>query len=640
MLSKSLRTLRTLALLFPFACSPLFAAGASVIINPTSHNYGIEAVDLKTTAFDFQVTNFGTSTVNVTSFDLSSTAFELPQGVAPVKLLAGQTTHYTVLFAPTKAQVYTGTFNVHIDNGQNLSTSLTGTGQTTTAKAVLSTNMLAFGTVPQGQKAKQTVTITNSGGQSVTLSNATTQPPFSVTAAGSLTIPPGGTLPLNVTFNPTTVGPVSGLIVLSYSSLPTADVVLSATVTAPTTLAVVSFPTLPAATQSAKYQAYFAAAGGTAPYSWQLQSGSTLPAGLTLGSDGTITGTVASSVTAGTYNFNVSVNDSSIPKLAARQQVTLTVGKPNGANCNNISFNVANTSTPIQGLDVLGTGTYLGAVGGLYPNGSNIRPIDHTSYGIGLAQGIQPLNANGLPDPNGKEVIVLIGESNVHTEGDGIAEDANADPQKNPAVLVVNAGLGDGTAAVLADPNSAFWTTILDYIIPNYGVTPMQVVAAWIEPTDALNTGVFPGDIATLQGQIESETRNLHTLFPNLKMAYLSSRIYAGYSNGVSTTNPEPYAYEDGFAVKYSIQDQLDGINNLNFAPSKGPVAAPWMSWGPYTWADGLVVPSTTGHLWSCQDVKGDGIHPTKTSGKEEVANQVVQFFKSDPTTTPWYLAP
>jgi hypothetical protein len=164
-------------------------------------------------------------------------------------------------------------------------------------------------------------------------------------------------------------------------------------------------------------------------------------------------------------------------------------------------------------------------------------------------------------------------------------------------------------------------------------------VAAWVEPTDALTSGTFPSDIGPLQSEIEGEIQNLLLYFPNMKLAYLSSRIYSGYSNGVDEINPEPYAFEDGFAVKWAIQDQLDGNPNLNFDPSKGPVRAPWLSWGPYTWADGLVVPSSNGSVWSCQDIKGDGTHPSKTVGTQKVASQILDFFKTDDTTTPWFLA-
>ncbi|MFL0198037.1 hypothetical protein ACJDU8_21085 [Clostridium sp. WILCCON 0269] len=55
---------------------------------------------------------------------------------------------------------------------------------------------------------------------------------------------------------------------------------------------------------------YFYAYGGTAPYTFTLASGSSMPPGLTLGTDGSITGTPTKS---GSTNFTVVVTDSSKP---------------------------------------------------------------------------------------------------------------------------------------------------------------------------------------------------------------------------------------------------------------------------------------------------------------------------------------
>jgi len=85
-----------------------------------------------------------------------------------------------------------------------------------------------------------------------------------------------------------------------------------------------------------------------------------------------------------------------------------------------------------------------------------------------------------------------------------------------------------------------------------------------------------------IQGAYEAVMNNVHTFFSNVTLAYVSSRIYAGYSNGIKTIDPEPYAYEAGFAVKNAINDQLSGNANLNYNSALGAVMAPWMSWGPY----------------------------------------------------------
>ena len=55
---------------------------------------------------------------------------------------------------------------------------------------------------------------------------------------------------------------------------------------------------------------------------------------------------------------------------------------------------------------------------------------------------------------------------------------------------------------------------------------------------------------------------------PNVKLAYLSSRTYGGYAT--TPLNPEPYAYESGFSVKWLIEGQLKGEAALNYDPGEG----------------------------------------------------------------------
>jgi hypothetical protein len=79
---------------------------------------------------------------------------------------------------------------------------------------------------------------------------------------------------------------------------------------------------LPVATAKNRYALTFSATGGYGGYTFALASGSLLPAGLTLGSSGTLSGTPT---TAGTYTFTITAKDKKQPSLTGSQQVTLTV---------------------------------------------------------------------------------------------------------------------------------------------------------------------------------------------------------------------------------------------------------------------------------------------------------------------------
>jgi hypothetical protein len=119
-------------------------------------------------------------------------------------------------------------------------------------------------------------------------------------------------------------------------------------------------------------------------------------------------------VATGNYTFTAQVQDSTSATVS--KAFTLSVYANLGDNCANLSFNVPSTSTPITALTDLGTGTYQGSQGGLYPNGSNVRPAPHDADGVAFAQGIQPLDANGNPSPTGKYVLLAIGESTAQNE--------------------------------------------------------------------------------------------------------------------------------------------------------------------------------------------------------------------------------
>jgi hypothetical protein len=487
--------------------------------------------------------------------------------------------------------------------------------------------------------AGQTITIKNTGGQSMKLTAITLSPTDVTTSSVQLpaTIQKGGSLSLQVFYTPSFERTETGAIDLVYDSVADGGSSLTGTGVAATSLSIATFPTLPQATKSSAYQATLQASAGTAPFTWKVASGSTLPKGLTLSSAGVLSGTLDSSVATGNTTFSIQVTDAA--KKTATTKFTLGVFANLGDNCNDISFDVPNTSTPIVALNDLGTGTYQGSQGGLYANGSNTRPSSHDADGVGIAQTIQPLDSDGNPDPDGKEVVIAVGESTAQNEFNFFLPIANADPAKNPSVLLVNGAQGGGTPHSFATTTSSYWATVMNDYLPQNNVTAKQVVAAWIEDTDGIATGTFPTDMTTLQSEYETMMQTMLTLFPNLKLVYFSSRVYGGYSNGVGQPdNPEPYAYEVGFAVKWAIQDQINGKSSLNYDPNKGKVVAPWMSWGPYYWSNGMLGRSD-GTVWDCEDFSPDGTHPSSTFGQGKVATPLLNFLKTDDTTTPWYLA-
>lgn len=289
------------------------------------------------------------------------------------------------------------------------------------------------------------------------------------------------------------------------------------------------------------------------------------------------------------------------------------------------------TSVGFTPVDDLAAGTYQGMQGGLYPGGSNERPGAHTNQGMALSGLVLPRNAAGLPDPvAGKIVFLSIGMSNTRNESSALAPKIAADPLRDPAVVFVNGAQGGMDAEQTKSITSPYWSFV-DQQLTAAGATFAQVQAVWLKQAIAGINKAFPADAQQLQADLGAIVQILRVKFPNLNLVYLSSRIYAGYAS--TSLNPEPYAYQSAFAVKWLIQSQIEGPGVAAF-PVEAP-GTPWLSWAAYLWADGLS-PRSDGLTYSCTDFNSDGTHPS-AAGSAKVADQLMGWLHSDPTTKLWY---
>jgi hypothetical protein len=305
----------------------------------------------------------------------------------------------------------------------------------------------------------------------------------------------------------------------------------------------------------------------------------------------------------------------------------------------------ARESTGVVPLCDLGTGSYKGEDGGLYGGGSNEPPPAHRAAVERELAKIQPLDADGKPAPDGKIGFISVGMSNTTMEFSTFKKKADADPRKSPAVVIVDTAQGARVASVWANdaegnrgPNP--WP-VVDERLKEARVSPLQVQLAWVK--HAQNQ---PHTLSAMPRMIHAQYLAANTMltlqrlrqrFPNLRVAYLSSRIYAGYAT--TPLNPEPFAYEGAFAVRWVIQAQAKGDPLLNFDPARGTVLAPAAVWGPYLWTDGIKPRKTDNLVWLKEDVTpNDGTHPSN-SGRDKVATLLLDFLHQNPLASTWYLA-
>ena len=304
----------------------------------------------------------------------------------------------------------------------------------------------------------------------------------------------------------------------------------------------------------------------------------------------------------------------------------------------------AKETTGLVPITEMASWLYKGQTGGLYGEGRNTPPDSHQAAAIKELAKIQPLDAKGKPSKTGKTVLISLGMSNTTQEFSFFKKLADADPNKSPSVIIVDCAQGGQAAHEWAYPDELLnnkrptpWN-VMDQRIKKAGVTSAQVQVVWIKQAqkNPAGLGEFPKHAKSLQDDTAEIIRMLKKQFVNLQVAYLSSRIYAGYA--VSELNPEPYAYESAFSVRWLIEDQINGNQDLNYDSAKGREKSPLLLWGPYLWADGVKGRKSDDLVWEREDFAGDGTHPS-TTGRRKVAEMLLGFFKSDTNTRGWFLA-
>ena len=313
--------------------------------------------------------------------------------------------------------------------------------------------------------------------------------------------------------------------------------------------------------------------------------------------------------------------------------------------------NCSRTSVGFTPLTDLGQARYHGYGGGLYPGGSNTPPRSYLDAGLAAARQVRPLAPNGAPSGSGRIVLLSVGMSNASLEFRAFLRAAATDraltpgallrpapsassqmlqrirasaislPLEDQRVMLVNGAFPSFDAEKIVK-NETSYLAIVHTDLADAGVTADQVQAIWVYEAIAGEREPFPADAQTLQRDLGTIIAMLTTQFPNLRLVYVTSREYAGYA--ISPLNPEPYAYESGYAVKWTVAGRM-----------ADPGKRPWVAWGPYTWADGTH-PRSDGLTWNCGDFEPDGTHPS-AQGAEKLGRMMLGFFTANPTTRTWF---
>ncbi len=273
--------------------------------------------------------------------------------------------------------------------------------------------------------------------------------------------------------------------------------------------------------------------------------------------------------------------------------------------------------------------------GGLYGQGQNTPPAELQKAAEAELAKIVPLDKDGKPAADGTIGFVSISMSNATQEFSTFKRLADRDAARSPRVTIVDCAQSGQAMAEWVDPDALPWE-VAGQRLSAAGVSPQQVQVAWVKLANKVPRGDLKEHGAKLQQDTTAVVQNAKAKFPNLRIVYLGSRIYGGYTAGA--LNPEPYAYESAFVCRWLIQDQMQGSAALQYDAAKGPVKAPLLVWGPYFWGDGVTPRKSDGLVWNREDFANDGTHPSN-SGRDKVARLILDFCKTDPLARPWFTA-
>jgi HYDIN/CFA65/VesB family protein/ASPM-SPD-2-Hydin domain-containing protein/centrosomal CEP192-like protein len=181
------------------------------------------------------LTNSGASNVTISQATVTGGGFGLSGLSTPLTLAPGQSKNFSVVFSPQSTGTATGNVAITSDaTDPSLSVALLAAG---VASGSLTSNpsSLSFGSVQVGSSTSLTETLTNSGGSSVTITQASAiGSGFSISGLTlPLTLIPGQSFTFGAVFAPISAGSASGSIsVVSNASNSTLAISLAGTGTA------------------------------------------------------------------------------------------------------------------------------------------------------------------------------------------------------------------------------------------------------------------------------------------------------------------------------------------------------------------------------------------------------------------------
>jgi Bacterial Ig domain/Putative Ig domain/Immunoglobulin domain/Right handed beta helix region/Immunoglobulin I-set domain len=572
---------------------------------------------------------------------------------------AGQTATFTVMangtapltyqwqkngtnIAGATSASYTTSATTTSDSGSTFDVVVSNSAGTATSNpATLTVNTAAVAPAITTQPANQTVT----AGQTATFSVAAsgTAPlsyqwkkngtAVSGATSASYTTPASSSSDNGALFN----------VVVSNASGSVTSNIATLTVNAASATLQVTTTQLAGATLSGAYSATLSASGGTTPYAWSLASGS-LPAGLTLSSAGTISGTPTS---AGSFPFTVQVTDTASHSASAN--LSVNVGNPvvsvaiaSPANNATVSGSVTVSGTASDTVSV--SSVQVSVDNGAYSNASGTTNWSYSFNTASLSNGSHTLTAKATDaaglfaissvlnisvsnGPSASDCTLFASpsgnDSNSGTSASSPKTFQGAANATQPGSVLCLLGGTYNFSSSFTPPSSGTPSSWITY--KNYGDGPVNIV--YTGPADAspifrLGSGSFPtGGVSyiefrglNLNGNSNSGDAfwcqgTHHLRFINNSMSdtgtagigtrdcdYLTADHNLIYHNGympASTPDPQWYGWTSG--ISYNSNQWFDTYPGFHNIISNNIVAGEFDSSSNHTDGNGIILDLSNG---------------------------------------------
>ncbi len=305
-------------------------------------------------------------------------------------------------------------------------------------------------------------------------------------------------------------------------------------------------------------------------------------------------------------------------------------------------INCENDSSLLIPIVDLQTDFYAGFQGGLYPGGLNTMSIAHADSGIAIASAIMPINFDGDEDTlYGKVVMLGLGNTSAGKSFNKFIGGYYDEGYTDSCFRIVNGcietySLND---MIALNADDVYWKDVNDFL-QTENLKKKQVRIVWLQAVAFEDSLLTPAAyVDSLKNTYVAIIRELKSQFINLKQIYISGLHYGGYTDSAAlnfNAFAEPAPYFNDFAIKAVIEAQINGDTLLSYSGADADAA--WVAWGPNFWADGRNLRTYDNLRWLCPgdfDTDENGFFLAGT-GQQKVADRLLSFFITEPTTTPW----